>query len=233
MSLKILQLSDLHLCGDKAPSPSSLLLDNSFSPPDIILVTGDIFDYHAFIKGDDEKDANRIKNNIRKGVVFFNELVEKINSLYGSSLTKESVMFIPGNHELQREERSVKKGFELYKRFLDRFYNKRIPEWYLIDDFSFIREFKEEKIILIGFRSAHVYGETDTIDEYEDYGLIDPDQLLNIRKRLHRIENRSDYHIITALHHQFILMEERDKSYVDKSYLRNSEQFIRFYVKRK
>ena len=50
MGLNILQLSDLHICGENSPSASTLLLVGRFPKgvPDIILVTGDLFDHSAF-----------------------------------------------------------------------------------------------------------------------------------------------------------------------------------------
>ena len=59
MSLNILQLSDIHICGENAPSASTLLLAKRFpkGAPDIILVTGDLFDHSAF---DPEKPKTKM-----------------------------------------------------------------------------------------------------------------------------------------------------------------------------
>ena len=52
MGLNIMQLSDIHLCGKNSPPAESILMGDTFpeGAPDVILVTGDIFDYSAFSK---------------------------------------------------------------------------------------------------------------------------------------------------------------------------------------
>ena len=233
MSLNILQLSDIHICGENAPSASTLLLAKRFpkGAPDIILVTGDLFDHSAF---DPEKPntkmRKKIESNIHKAIEFCDSLTQYINTYYSTSLDRKSFLFVPGNHEIVRSAKNNDEYFQIYRLFLKTFYENNIPNWYL-DNLTFLKVFESEKTIIVGFCSPHFDEKNhSTVDagEYDDYGLIDSDQLLSIRTLLHRIPNHNEYTIVAALHHQFILMEERDKSYVDKSYLRNSEQFINF-----
>ena len=233
MGLNILQLSDLHICGENSPSASTLLLVGRFpkGAPDIILVTGDLFDHSAFDTEETYyKTQEKIKSNIKKAIEFCDSLITHLNGFYDTALDRKSFLFVPGNHEINRSAKDHDEYYQIYRTFLHSFYEEDIPNWYL-DNLSFLKVFESEKTIIIGLCSPHFDKRNQDIkaqDEYDDYGLIDSDQLLEIKKELHRIANHNDYSIVVALHHQFILMEERDKSYVDKSYLRNSEQFISF-----
>lgn len=230
MGLNILQLSDIHLCSENSPSAESILLGDTFlkGAPDAILVTGDIFDHSAF-SNESTPDCTiaKINQNIKKAIGFFNDLIRGINEYYKSSLEKESVLFIPGNHEITRDGANFNDHFANYKHFLNSFYDNLIPNWYL-QDFTFVKEFSKQKVVVVGFRSPHCQDGQHLQGKYDDYGLIDAKQLFNIRKRLREIKNVNEYTLIAALHHQFVLMEERDKTYVEKNYLRNNEEFIRF-----
>lgn len=229
MSLRILHLSDLHLCGDKAPNVDDVLFNVSITP-DTIMVTGDIFDAKAFSIDKGGKRGNayqkRINHNLNAGVKFFDDLIESINTNLGGSLTKQSVLFIPGNHEVQREANNISDAFQIYFRFLEMFY-VTLPDWYS-EDMTFIRILEDKNVIIIGFRSPHVYTNKHSLADYDDYSIVDSTQLLSIRRKLRKIRDYSNYFVIAALHHQFFLMEERNKSYVDKSYVRNCEQFVDF-----
>lgn len=233
MGLNVLQLSDIHLCGDNAPSASMLLLAGKFTDgaPNVVLVTGDLFDHNAFDEEEtEEKTQEKIDSNIESAILFCDSLLQNINDCYDAALDRNSFLFVPGNHEIKRSANNADEYLKIYRLFLQRFYEEGIPNWYL-DNLTFLKVFEFEKVIIIGLCSPHFDINNRDIkipEEYDDYGLIDSDQLLEIRKKLHRIQNHNEYSIVIALHHQFILMEERDKSYVDKSYLRNSEQFIKF-----
>lgn len=233
MGLNILQLSDLHICGENSPSASTLLLVGRFPKgvPDIILVTGDLFDHSAFDTEETYYETQeKIKSNIKKAIEFCDSLINHLNDFYDTALDRKSFLFVPGNHEIKRSAKDPDEYYQIYRSFLQSFYEDNVPDWYL-DNLTFLKIFETEKVIIIGLCSPHFDNKNQAIaspEEYDDYGLIDSDQLLEIKKKLHRITNHNDYSIVVALHHQFILMEERDKSYVDKSYLRNSEQFIKF-----
>lgn len=233
MGLNILQLSDIHICEENSPSASTLLLVGKFpkGAPDIVLVTGDLFDHSAF---DFEKSKNKtqqkIQSNIENAIKFCDSLVYHINEYYNTVLDRKSFFFVPGNHEIRRSAKNAEEYLQTYKLFLQNFYEDDIPDWYL-DNSTFLKVFESEKTIVIGLCSPHFDKKNykiNDVEDYDDYGLIDADQLLRIKTKLHRIPNHNDYSIVVSLHHQFILMEERDKSYIDKSYLRNSEQFIKF-----
>lgn len=233
MGLNVLQLSDIHICGDNSPSASTLLLVGNFpkGAPDIVLVTGDLFDHSAFDNEENISETQKkIESSLNKAIEFCDSLIHHINDCYDTTLNRKSFLFVPGNHEIKRSAGNSYEYFQIYRLFLQKFYEEDIPNWYL-DNLTFLKVFEPEKTIIIGLCSPHFEIKNQAIntpEEYDDYGLIDSDQLLEIKKELHRITNHNDYSIVVALHHQFILMEERDKSYVDKSYLRNSEQFIKF-----
>lgn len=230
MSLNILHLSDIHISSNQVPDASALLLGNDFpsGAPDVILITGDLFDHSAFSPGSTRKETkDRKEKSIQNGVLFCNNLITYINDYYDVRLTTDSVLFIPGNHEINRSATNLDEYLENFKLFLDSFYSNNIPNWYSTD-FTFVKKFEREKVIIVGFRSPHFNEDAESAKEYDDYGMIESGQLFSIRKRLHSIKDLHEYSIIASLHHQFILMEERDKKYVDKSYLRNSEQFIKF-----
>lgn len=221
MSLNILHLSDIHICNNNAPSAASLLSDNDFQrgAPDVILVTGDLFDHAAF------DDCAQIQTNIARAINFFDELIEAINITYASLLNRESVLFVPGNHEVSRNSSGISNKLSNYKQFLFEYFNGTIPAWYDETDLSFVRLFSKECVVIVGFCSPSC---EDPIagEKYDDYGLISSRQLLNVKNRLKRIENKNAYTYVAALHHQFLLMEERNKKYIEKNYLRNPDQFV-------
>lgn len=226
MSLKILQLSDLHIGEQKEVfdleefSQQIILADTG--APDIILVTGDIFDGKAF--GEDG-----YQNLIEEAAAFFTSLIEALNKEYKIALSKESIYFLPGNHEVN--QKGVKTGedkFLRYREFLDLFYEKNRPEHYFEKELSLIKVFTGKKVILIGFSSPS-YGKNQS-GEYEFFGMIKTSQLNEVRAKLREIENYEDYQIVVALHHHFYMIEERDKRYIDASALRNSEQFFKFLL---
>lgn len=230
MSLNILHLSDIHINCDQLPDANVLLLGNDFSrgAPDVILITGDLFDHSAFSPGSTpEETVLKKEKSIQNGVLFCNNLISCINDYYDVKLTTESVLFIPGNHEINRSATNLDEYLENFKSFLNLFYSGNIPDWYL-NDLTFVKKFEREKVIIVGFRSPYFNEKSVSAEGYDDYGMLESRQLLSIRKKLHTIKNLHEYSKIASLHHQFILMEERDKKYVDKSYLRNSEQFIKF-----
>ena len=230
MSLNLLQLSDIHLCSKNSPTAESVLLGNEFhkGAPDAILITGDIFDHSAFSdENTPEKTVQKIHDNINKAIDFINDLLNGINAYYNSHLNKNSVLFVPGNHEISRAGKDLSEHLANYRLFLATFYDGKIPTWYS-EDLTFVKVYNDNKVVVVGFRSPHCSDNNLKKNKYDDYGLIDSKQLFGIRQILRTIKNRNDYTLIAALHHQFVLMEERDKTYVEKNYLRNSEEFIHF-----
>lgn len=230
MRLNILQLSDIHLCGNNSPNAESVLLGNDFpkGAPDVILSTGDIFDYTAFSEEASKKGNNNIADNITKAIQFFDELLSGINEYYQTSLSRNDVLFVPGNHEIKRSGSDLNQHLEYYNRFLTLFYSD-IPSWYN-NNGTFIRQYPEKKVIIVGFRSPNCNNTEVNGEKYDDYGLIEAKQLFEVKRRLKSIPNREEYSIVAALHHQFLLIEERDKSKAETNYLRNNEEFTKFLL---
>lgn len=220
MEFNLLHLSDLHINGANEPSPDAIVLAHP-GAPDAIIITGDIFDHTAF------KDTKQMNKNIDKALMFFEELIRAFTDEYKISLSKDDLFFVPGNHEINRDASTRAEQLKYFKLFLSKFYGKGegvIPDWYS-EDMSFFKVFDKNKckVIITGFCSPHF-----DKDRGDDFGLIDEKQLLRIRKKLNSIKKRDDYIAIAALHHHFILFEERDKKHVESSVLRNSEQFMSF-----
>lgn len=98
--MRLIQLSDIHLSEDNISTLKNYYLDalkkdlskfHDETPVDLILITGDLID-----KGGEsfqDKDPYQI---------FEREFIEPI--LQQLSLTKDKVLFIPGNHDIERNE---------------------------------------------------------------------------------------------------------------------------------
>ncbi|NRT33997.1 hypothetical protein BJV38_003416 [Clostridium beijerinckii] len=237
MGVKIIQLSDIHIgkglsdVNDLAVKIEMSLRNNieGSVKVDAIVISGDIFD-GMFFGADDYKEY------ISKAKIFFNKLITEFNNKHQTELMKENFIFLPGNHEIYRENaRKHKDYFERYKEFLYEFYDCKIPDSYNLEYCSTFHKFEDEKVILIGFNSAHYeVKETDIIVDdikesvEEDYGWISSSQLSDMTYQLDLIGNYNDYTIVAVLHHHFYLIEERNKEYIDNSTLRNHEQFLTY-----
>lgn len=148
---RILHLSDIHI-GKTYKEPDSIACKiasdidyNGLSAIDCIIVTGDIFD-------------GQVKVNdllINTAVDFFDTLLNEINSNQEKSqIGKEDVIFVPGNHDLIRVE-DIQKRWSKYHEFLKKFYGD-IPPYYFEKNYSLLKEYKEHKIVFIGFNSCEI-----------------------------------------------------------------------------
>ena len=224
MGLKILHLSDLHIGEEKRAYTmedlAGKILLSQNEAPDIIIVTGDIFDAEAFSK-------RNYKKIINEAINFFEYLIEKIEEKFKEKFEKKSIYFLPGNHELERDKIEKQDIFSKYKKFLEGFY-KKLPEFYSKKTYSFIKDFSQEKVIIIGFNSNSFSlkkrGKNKKENEY--FGEISIEQFLEMSTKIKEIKNYEEKNVVVALHHHFYTIEERDKKYVDNSVLRNSEAFF-------
>lgn len=232
MSLRVLQFSDLHI-GCELLDISSFVANvemavrdeqNNIGVIDAIVVTGDIFDGSSFSK-------SNYKDSIKVAVDLFNSLIFELNKKTGSSLVTEDVFFVPGNHEINRENIINKKsGFDKYEEFLEIFYQEK-PEFYCKKHKSIFKKFDDEKIILVGFNSAmYECSESDEAED-KDYGYISPSQLSDMTFKIDQLPNKSEFKIVAFLHHHFYLIEERHKEYYDSSTLKNHSQFLSYLNK--
>jgi hypothetical protein len=211
--MNILHLSDLHISNktnseDLAAKIHNASIENRVNIyPDSIVVTGDIFDSKDFAS--DEYAAV-----IDKAINFFNQLSSHflINDLC------EYLLFVPGNHEINRE--SIKNGkedekFNRYCEFLNKLYDTKWDELknsvYNERELCFVKHFKNKKTILIGLNSPRYEksNNTKTSEEYIETARIGHTQI-NILHGL--IKNISDYdsnRVIVCLHNNIYNTIER------------------------
>lgn len=149
---RILHLSDIHIGKTyKAPADiaykiASDIDHKGLSPIRCIAVTGDIFDGQA------EMEDSAL---IDSAVEFFEILCTEINHNQAKDqIDKEDVIFVPGNHDLKRVE-DFKERWSKYHCFLEKFYGG-IPSFYDSENYSLLKEYKNYKVMLIGFNSCEI-----------------------------------------------------------------------------
>ncbi len=128
MGLKILHLSDLHLgeedqifknADEFAAQVAKVTEENA---PDVILVSGDVFNAKQFSEDD-------YFGLIVKAKQYFDALLNKINQKSDHEIRKEDILFVPGNHEVYIPNAEVGKDvFSRYGEFLDAFYERNKAE---------------------------------------------------------------------------------------------------------
>jgi len=214
-ALNILHLSDLHIGNfkyDDAPTLAITIantLQDQGRTVEIILVSGDIFDGRSRAHEKDRKFA----------IKFFDALISQINNkaLSALKLTRDEILFVPGNHDLVRSETDPYKRFD---DFLNEFYpSKSSSRVTMVDGYNFICDFPEKKIAILGFNSCRIeieqlqendldWIEKIDLDEFkakkevirkkikdykaqeikwDDYGYIDPLELDNVFTTLREI----------------------------------------------
>lgn len=250
---RILHLSDIHI-GKTYKEPESIACkiasdidQTGLGRINCIVVTGDIFDGQA--------EAN--DSLIITAVEFFEILLVEINSNQEKEqITKEDVIFIPGNHDLIRTDDLIKR-WSKYHDFLEKFYGG-IPSFYDKKNYSLFKEYKEQKIAFVGFNSCEIEKrnlfDEKYIDKFqkhvherelEKYG-IDKNKVVEVLRSemaseyddygyipltqvspLRRIVKKlDDYTIVALFHHHFYLFPEVAKEYGDSSLIRNYTEFI-------
>ena len=107
---------------------------NGLSAINCIVVTGDIFDGQV-------KTTDAL---IDTAVNFFVTLLDEINSNQEKcQISKEDVIFVPGNHDLIRVD-DLKERWSKYQSFLERFYGN-IPSFILRKIILCLRNIKNIK----------------------------------------------------------------------------------------
>lgn len=173
---RILHLSDIHIGKTYKESDSiacriaSDIDYNGLGEIDCIAVTGDIFDGQV--------PVDKSEFLINKAVNFFEILLTEINSNQEKKqISKEDILFVPGNHDLIRVE-DLEKRWSKYHSFLEKFYGK-IPDYYFENNYSLVKEYKEHKVVFIGFNSCEIERkklfDDGYISKFERY--IDNDEL--------------------------------------------------------
>jgi len=193
-SLNILHISDLHFGNFKYPNPATLAikiancLQDDSRKVDIIIVSGDVFDGRS-------KDLEKDEKNALK---FFESIISKLKSkkICLQSFDEKSVLFVPGNHDLVRDEKANKQ-YKKYDSFIKNFYKgKTTRRKKKIDKYNFIYDFPDKKIAVLGFNSCRIEAEREKEEDlkwineikFED---VDEDEIKKIRSSIkkHKEEN--------------------------------------------
>lgn len=250
---RVLHLSDIHIGNTYKPSEEigyrviSNIEQNGLYPIQVVAITGDIFDGPAGIAEDlvDEavaffytllKEINNSQPNhpIEKtdfifipgnhDIVRTDNIVEQWNK-YRSFLTK---FYGSLPNWYNTENFSICKVYQNEKVVFIGFNSCHLEKKKIFDK-NYINTFRQsidantlanqgidkEKLIDIL--------ESQTGDEYQDYGYIHPAQLTEVRRKL---KNYDDYIIIALFHHHFYLFPEISKRFGDSSLIRNYTEVL-------
>ena len=252
---RILHLSDIHIGKTYKESDSiacriaSDIDYNGLGGIGCIAVTGDIFDGQV--------PVDKSEFLINKAVNFFEILLTEINSNQEKKqISKEDILFVPGNHDLIRVE-DLEKRWSKYHSFLEKFYGK-IPDYYFENNYSLVKEYKEHKVVFIGFNSCEIERkklfDDGYISKFERY--IDNDELKKngidkskvieamkaevaneyddygfiplpqITPIGRKIKQLDDYTVVALFHHHFYLFPEIACQFGDSSLIRNYTEVI-------
>ncbi|WP_316809087.1 metallophosphoesterase [Pedobacter agri] len=247
-ALNILHLSDLHIGNfnyTDARIPAINIADTLMDQArmvEIILVSGDIFDGRS----------KNYKADRDFAILFFNTLLDQLNNkeLSNGALTKNDILFVPGNHDLVRsEDHPYRKYDDFISEFLKDDHASNVT---YLDKYNFICDFHKKKIAILGFNSCRIeldkafdltwidkinfskYGDEAegikdlirdnrrSVVKWDDFGYIDPLELDNVFTSLKRIiPGFSEYNIISTFHHHFYPFPELAVSDPDSSFIRN------------
>lgn len=209
-----------------------------------VIVTGDIF----------EGSCGLCDGIVSEAVEFFNIIYEELKA--STKIGKEDFLFVPGNHDIMREEDSSQR-WKKYSDFLKGFYGS-IPNFYDSDDFSLLKTYDDSRIAFVGFNSCGLKEES-VIDEklLRDIKKIDDSQFDGFKfdkknlldfistqtkaktfvdfgeitpKQILRVKRElnkyDDYNIVAFFHHHFYLFPEVYSKYGDSSLIRNYTNVI-------
>lgn len=250
---RLLHISDIHI-GDTYKDPESIACNiasdiEHYNLGNIksIIVTGDIF----------EGKIEPTPSLINIAVKFFEDLLKEINSNQKENkINKSDIIFVPGNHDLIREE-CVEKRWSKYKQFLEQFYGK-IPEYYDEENYSVLKVYHEYKIAFVGFNSCQIEKRSLFDDKYiekfkknvdsaklekngiqkskvievleneikDEYSDYGKIPLTQITPLERKIKELDKYVIIALFHHHFYLFPEIFKEFGDSSIIRNYTEVI-------
>ncbi|HFL3656353.1 TPA: metallophosphoesterase [Clostridioides difficile] len=260
---RILHLSDIHIGKTYAKSEDIAykiifqIEENNLCPIESVIVTGDIFDGQVGIEEVDGKP--RVKEElINEAVRFFEILINQINLIQvDKKLEKGDFIFVPGNHDLIRDERSDIM-WSKYNTFLERFYNE-FPKHYN-KDYSVIKKYEHSKIVFVGFNSCKIEKRNIFDEKYIDcidkntsdeklskIGIKKEDLIKLLQEERtaeyddygeipieqiitmkRSIKNIDEYNVIALFHHHFYLFPEVSDKYGDSSLVRNHTQLVQF-----
>ena len=250
---RILHLSDIHIgktykdSYDIADKIAFDIDDNGLSNIDCIAVTGDIFD----------GQVETTDLLIDKAVRFFEILLKEINNNQAQKqISKNDIIFVPGNHDLIRGD-DTSTRWKKYHSFLKKFYGI-IPSYYSTENYSFFKEYKEQKIAFIGFNSCEIEKkklfDEEYVSKFEKYidenalkeKGIDKEEIIKVMQSevtseyddygyisltqispiRQKIKKLDDYTIVAMFHHHFYLFPEISQRFGDSSLIRNYTDVI-------
>jgi len=175
----------------------------------VVVVSGDVFDGQSKTQAMD----------LQVALVFFETLVNQLNSkeLATSTLTRFDIIFVPGNHDLIRDELDQ---YKKYDNFITNFYGSVVPpKLTVIDKYNFICDYPTKKVAILGFNSCRIQVEqakekesewVDDIDlsrfspneheikdtiklsqaghkNWDDFGYINPQEMDNVFTQMKRV----------------------------------------------
>lgn len=250
---RVLHLSDIHI-GKTYKEPDSIackiasdLDHNGLSSINCIVVTGDIFD------GQVPVDNSLIDTAVR----FFETLLSEVNCNQGKyQISKEDIIFVPGNHDLIRVD-NLEKRWSKYHTFLTKFYGE-IPSFYFPKNYSLCKVYDQHKIVFIGFNSCEIkkksvfdekyIGQFEKhVDQYElNKNGIEKSKIIEIMRSQtesayddygyiplsqitpieREIKKLDDYTVVALFHHHFYLFPEIAHEFGDSSLIHNYTEVI-------
>lgn len=157
-NLSCLHISDLHIGDSKYDKDIQGLsikitedLKEYGKKVDSVIVSGDIFD-----------GRNKSEANIQNALLFFRDLKDKLNEAFNSDILDSDFIFVPGNHDLERNNTQDK--FDTYREFIKEFHNDDATlELYDDSDLFTIRTYPSKKVAIVGLNSCWV--EKQFVDE--------------------------------------------------------------------
>lgn len=250
---RLLHLSDIHI-GDTYKEPEEIackiasdLAQHGLGKIECIAVTGDIFE--GTVTYSDEL--------VSQAAYFFEVLLREINYNQENILiSKEDILFVPGNHDIIRTMEQSRR-WDKYHSFLSKFYGK-IPEYYNTEDYSFLKIYNTQKTAFIGLNSCQIeqkrafdsafinklesnvneeefkklgINRSDVIDILRSHTADEYDDygnipLAQVTKIAREIKKLDNFNIIALFHHHFYLFPEIAQKMGDSSLLRNHAEIV-------
>ena len=219
--VKVLHLTDIHIGSNEFIyeniSHMALRIGDEFENLDekieLVLVTGDIFSGEANFDSDEDKIIN-------EACSFFETLLNRLIINSNSDLCKNDFLFIPGNHDINRKALDERGLFDIYRKFLLRFYgdDRKVYELYDKEYLYRIRVFKDKQIVIAGLNSCMFEKYVPKSKDFEWINDIDLRSINNLDEiSLKEVKER-----ISESHNKKL-----SEIYYDYGYIK-PEQFTRF-----
>lgn len=229
--MRILVLSDLHI-GNKSrskelcPYPEGVYKDDKLVS-DFILKAKEYqnevgnFDF-LIIPGDITNQSNLIEYDC--GSKFLSKLVEELQ------IDKSKVLFVPGNHDIDwsvLEGKTIMAEEKLLRRTHK--YNTLKDSSHLFSALAcpdlvtapFIKKWEYDNVVYFGFNSSW---HDDAIEE-KHFGLILPDQINDLRKKIEETDF-TDKLKIFIIHHHLHQFPNPDPTWRDISIIQNAQTLL-------